>query len=384
MRSRRVGAPGGRGAGGWVTTVSLCAPTDSVAHVRRATPYSSLTRLSKSRIIDMALPDFFLIGAPKAGTTALHSALARHPALFMSPVKEPKFYLCDGRPPPRSEHRGPGDAHSRQEWIWRRDRYEALFDAAPAGALRGESTPFYLSDVRALERIRRDVPDARLVAVLRDPVDRAFSNWLHLWSDGLETEPDVVRAVEAEDARRADGWAPFWHYRRLGLYGQHVQQLLTLFPREQLHLLRYRDLVDGPEHAVADVCTFLGVDPRDPPTPRPQNSRPSVPPDTRRTHRRARVVRAGAWAGQFLPPQAWRAAEGRCQAWLRQGDHPHPRPALTPSDRERLLPSFVDDICELETVTGGNYADWRSVEVRGSFLSRRAAPGEPGQADATS
>src|SRR3954471_2500103 len=143
----------------------------------------------------MPLPAFFLIGAPKAGTTALHSALARHPQLYLSAVKEPKFYLCDERPPPRREHRGPGDAHSRNEWVWRRSRYQALFEAAPAGTLRGEGTPFYLSDPQALQRIRREVPQARLVAVVRDPVDRAYSNWMHLWSDGLETEPDVVRAV---------------------------------------------------------------------------------------------------------------------------------------------------------------------------------------------
>ena len=83
----------------------------------------------------MALTNFFVVGAPKAGTTALHKALARHPQLFMSPVKEPKFFLCDGPPPNQG---GPGDAHSYREWIWRPDDYERLFAAAPAGALRGE------------------------------------------------------------------------------------------------------------------------------------------------------------------------------------------------------------------------------------------------------
>src|SRR5664280_3081429 len=78
----------------------------------------------------MSLPDFLLIGAPKAGTTALHAALAHHPDLYLSPVKEPKFFLCDG-PPPRGV--GPGDAHSYREWVWRRDDYERLFDAAPPG-----------------------------------------------------------------------------------------------------------------------------------------------------------------------------------------------------------------------------------------------------------
>ena len=92
----------------------------------------------------MPLPDFLVIGAPKAGTTALHAALARHPALYMSPVKEPKFFLTDGPPPGKGG--GPGDVTTWREHVWRRADYEALFTAAAAGQLRGESTPFYLYD----------------------------------------------------------------------------------------------------------------------------------------------------------------------------------------------------------------------------------------------
>jgi hypothetical protein len=188
----------------------------------------------------MALPDFFLVGAPKAGTTALHAALAQHPQLYLSPVKEPKFYLCDERRPARSRHRGPGDAHSAREWVWRRSAYEALFDAAPAGALRGESTPFYLYDRSAQRRIRADVPEAKLVVVIRDPVDRAYSNWMHLRSDGLEPIEDFGEAWAAEDERVAAGWAPFWHYRRLGRYGAQLRDLTAHFSAEQIHVLRYR------------------------------------------------------------------------------------------------------------------------------------------------
>ena len=188
----------------------------------------------------MALPDFLVIGAPKAGSTAVHAALARHPALFLSRVKEPKYFLCDDRPPARGDHRGPGDAHSAREWVWRRDRYEALFAAAPAGTLKGESTPFYLWDRRAHRRIRRLAPEARLIAVLRDPVDRAYSNWAHLWSDGLETIPDFLEACAAERDRVARGYAPFWRYQELGRYGEQLDHLLAVFPREQVHVLRYK------------------------------------------------------------------------------------------------------------------------------------------------
>jgi hypothetical protein len=105
----------------------------------------------------MALPDFLVAGVPKAGTTALHAALSRHPVLYLSPVKEPKFFLSDGPPPTKG---GPGDALTYREHIWRRDRYEALFEAAPAGALRGESTPLYLYDPAAIRR--SSSPHARM------------------------------------------------------------------------------------------------------------------------------------------------------------------------------------------------------------------------------
>ena len=205
----------------------------------------------------MALPDFLVIGAPKAGTTALHAALAAHPALFMSPVKEPKFFLTDGPPPRRGG--GPGDVQTYREHIWRREDYEALFDAAPAGALCGESTPFYLYDRQAQRRIRALIPGTKMIAVLRDPVERAHSNWTHLWSAGLDPVGDFVRACAEEDARVAAGWAPFWHYTRLGRYAEQLEHLFLRFPREQVCILRYRALLDTPAVALDDICGFLGV-----------------------------------------------------------------------------------------------------------------------------
>src|ERR1700712_738497 len=115
----------------------------------------------------MTLPDFLIAGVPKAGTTALHAALTAHPQLFLSAVKEPKFFLADGRPPATG---GPGDVQTYQEHVWRRADYERLFDPAPAGVKTGEATPFYLHDLGSHGRIRALVPDVRLILLLRDPV----------------------------------------------------------------------------------------------------------------------------------------------------------------------------------------------------------------------
>jgi hypothetical protein len=103
---------------------------------------------SKGNAGQSRLTDFLIIGAPKAGITALHAALAGHPELYLSRVKEPKYYMCGDSPPP--SYMGPGDAHSNREWVWQRARYQALFAEAPPDALCGESTPFYLSHRDAL------------------------------------------------------------------------------------------------------------------------------------------------------------------------------------------------------------------------------------------
>ena len=131
--------------------------------------------------------------------------------------------MCADAPPPA--YAGPGDAHSQQEWIWRREDYAALFADAPPDALRLESTPFYLYLASARRRIAEELPEAQLLVVVRDPIDRAYSNWMHLWVDGLEPIDDFVAAWHAEDERVAAGWAPFWHYRRLGRYGEQLADL---------------------------------------------------------------------------------------------------------------------------------------------------------------
>ncbi|MDF9715709.1 sulfotransferase [Nocardioides sp. ChNu-99] len=316
---------------------------------------------------DRRPPDFLLVGVPKAGTTALHAALAQHPGLHLSPVKEPKYYLCGDAPPPA--YRGPGDAHSQQEWVWRRDDYLRLLDGGAPGALRGESTPFYLYSPEARRRIAADAPAAKLVVVLRDPVDRAYSNWMHLWMDGLEPVPDVVEALRREPERIAAGWAPFWHYAGLGRYGEQLDDLYGLFDREQVLVLRYRELVDEPGATLTRVLTFLGV---------PDLQVDDIPSDNTRgfvehglrSRVLGRAIRLGAYAGQFAPPEVWRAVSRPAVRLLHRGGAPS-RPRLTPEQREQLIAPHREDVARLEEVTGQSFADWLTYRDGGTFASRK-------------
>jgi Sulfotransferase family len=316
-----------------------------------------------------ALPDFLIVGAPKAGSTALHEALAAHPQLYASPVKEPKYFMSEDRPPDPAGQRGPGDAHSAREWVWRRSEYERLFRAAPHGQLRFESTPFYLWQRASHERIASAVPHAKLIAIIRDPIDRAFSNWTHLWADGLEPEADFLTACRAE-ARRIDaGWAPFWRYLDLGRYGQQLQHLFDHVDPARVRVIRYRELIDTPRQTLDALCRFLGVD-----TGvlhgLPDSNLGRWAPDGTVNGLLRRTIRTGAAAGALAPPQVWRRAQRPLLAALQRGAVPRPR--LDPDVRAQLVGRFAEDNAVLGRVLGADYSDWLSPEGRGTYTVRRS------------
>jgi hypothetical protein len=321
----------------------------------------------------VTLPDFLVAGVPKAGTTALHAALAQHPGLYLSAIKEPKFFLTDGPPPAKG---GPGDALTYREHIWQRDRYEALFDPAPPGALKGESTPLYLYDPEAMCRISKLLPAAKLVIVIRDPVERAHSNWTHLWSAGLEPERDFLRACAEEERRIEAGWASFWHYTGLSMYGRQLKHVFDLFPRENVLVLRYRSLVDGPVSTLDRITGFLGVEqgvlteiPRENVTAHPEHTA---------THRAVSLaMRAGDAVGRAFPGNAVTSAMHRLERYLQRGNRE--RQPLSWDQRQALLPMFTDDIRLLERLVGEDFSDWLAPRERsGSMVGAR--PEGQGQA----
>ena len=281
------------------------------------------------------MPDFLVIGAPKAGTTALHAALARHPGLYMSAVKEPKFFLSDGPPPAKGG--GPGDALTYREHVWRRPEYEALFDPAPPGTLRGESTPLYLYDRAAMRRIRETLPAARLIVLLRDPVERSHSN------------------CAEEERRIAAGWAGFWHYTGLGRYGEQLEYLFTLFPREQVLVLRYRRLVDEPARTLDRICGFLGVE-QHVLTEIPRQNVTSHPEPTLGHRAVSAAQRAASAFGTLIPGLTAATLTGPLERFLQR--HSRERQPLSWEQRQELIPRFEPDIRLLEQVLGESFRDW--------------------------
>jgi hypothetical protein len=191
--------------------------------------------------------DFVVVGAQKAGTTALFDHLSDDPRLNLSTVKETHFFDDESVDWAAPDY-GP---------------YHAHFDLARPGPM-GEATPIYIFWPDSLERLAAYNPGARLILMLRDPVKRAFSHWQMEYARGVETLP-FAQAIR-EGRRRLDGKAANHPDRRVftyverGFYGEQVAHLLTLFPRDQLLLLRADDLRRDPTRTLQRTYEFLGMD----------------------------------------------------------------------------------------------------------------------------
>jgi hypothetical protein len=202
-------------------------------------------------------PQFLIIGAARSGTTALYQYLAQNPHVFLTSPKEPHYFALAGTVPAFT---GPGDRQTINRLaVTDRDRYERLYDGAAPGQVRGEasvSTMYYAQGVR---RLAEDVPTARLVCMLRDPVDRAFSAYGFMRTRGWEPCGTFEEALADEERRIRDGWHHIWHYRAMGRYGEQLQRVLEAFPREQVLVLRHEALVADDEAVLRRVSEFVGV-----------------------------------------------------------------------------------------------------------------------------
>jgi hypothetical protein len=201
----------------------------------------------------MTLPNFIVIGAAKAGTTALYWYLSEHPAVFMSPVKETNFFAY-GR-----DARGNllyGDPEVHHFPIQTMAEYERLFEQAGGAAAVGEASPIYLECPQAAERIRAAVPSARIIASLRQPVERAYSDYLmHLRHRGQRLDP-------ARDLTAAAPWAaPDSRWMQVSRYHAQIERYYAAFPRSQIHVSLFDDLRRDVVGLVQGVYRFIGVDP---------------------------------------------------------------------------------------------------------------------------
>lgn len=216
----------------------------------------------------MTLPNFLIIGAAKSGTTALYTYLKQHPDIYMSPRKELRYF--SNFPSEKSEA-PPGFVHQGLATL---SEYERYFDGVTDESVYGESSPMYLYTRGTAERIQATLPNVKLLAILRNPVDRAYSAYTHALREWKEPAETFQEALTLEPERIAAGWGMLWHYTRAGLYYEQLMRYYKVFNPSQICVALYDDLQSDPAVLLRQIFNFLDVDPDFQPdtSPRPNVS----------------------------------------------------------------------------------------------------------------
>ena len=298
----------------------------------------------------MPLPDFLVIGAMKAGTTSLFHYLRQHPQLAFGHAKEPSFFAFEGSP---LDFRGPLDERLKQVVITQLSAYTEQYDGAKPGMKLGDVSPIYMYSERAAERIRERIPGAKLIAILRDPADRAYSNYVHFAREGREPAATFEAALEQEAARIAANWAPQWHYQRLGFYAVQLKRYLALFPRAQMRFFLYEDLRHDEPGVLRQIFDFVGVDPAFVPRLGERWNVGGVV-KSRAVHN---FLRRPGWVARLVRPIVPRGTRQRIVLRLMRLNL-RPAPPMRAETREMLVRAYRIDIEELQRQIDRDLGAW--------------------------
>lgn len=319
----------------------------------------------------MPHPTFLVIGAAKAGTTSLYEYLKLHPQVFMSSVKETNFFALESRGYEGFWHgyalSGPRKPRQVVD-TW--DKYEELFRDAHKAKAVGEVCPSYLYVPEVPARVRHYLPEAKIIAIFRNPVDRAYSHYLYYMRDGREKQDSFLAALQEEEARARKGYVTTWSYVGMGYYHAQIMRYLEHFDRSQVRLYLFEDLHADPNGLLEDICRFIDVDPSLLNVSLERHN-PSGLPRSRFLQniliRNNLLKRA---LGPLISPSRKQWLQARLQRFnLRSA------PPMPPDAREYLISVYREDILKLQELIGRDLSHWLTPSPReGGAVSKRSGP----------
>ena len=309
------------------------------------------------------LPNFFLVGAPKAGTTSLYYYLDQHPQIYMSPIKEPHFFAAEIRAEncePELRLSLARESRSLREFLsgpmrekrfggivteW--EDYVRLFANATDQSALGEASVCYLWSPTAPARIAERIPGAKILVMLRNPADRAFSEYLQGLGNG-SIRWSFREHMERNLLHRSGQFCAHYPFLEFGLYAEQLGRYLERFGKN-VWLGFHEDFEDRPTEVFQDICRFLGVT-------------PEFSPDMYQRHLEAQVPRVAA-IGWLKRSGVWQAAARVTPKSLRPLIRRRliRRPGTThmdPEDRRYLIDFYREDIRKLASLVGRNLDGW--------------------------
>ena len=293
-------------------------------------------------------PNFYIVGGVKCGTTSLWAHLKAHPQIFMPEVKEPHFFVTL-RPTQRERY--------TDLWINDVESYQQLYRKSGDAVAIGDASPSYLWDQEAAGRIHEVCPQARIVIMLRDPVERAYSHFLMQTMGGYEKR-SLFDALQQDYSAENRGWWISNLYVELGLYHEQVRRYLEVFRPGQVLICMFNELKDDSNKLFVKLANHIGVD--------PAPFQNMVLDQAFNTFRKPKYMRLRDLARTLIPPSVRSRLFGRSlrrklmsSKLLFSGE----KPALDQQSRSFLQNIYGPDLDRLEELLGRKLPELRKSWV---------------------
>lgn len=296
------------------------------------------------------LPTFFVVGAAKSGTTSLYHYMSQHPDVYMPNNKEPHWFSRVPYMPGQGAH----PVTSEKEYL-------ELFKGRTTESAVGEASPSYLWDKKAPYRIKEAIPDAKIIAILRHPVERAHSHYMMDVRADKQNLP-FMEALKRDQRTEDKCWGVSDMYIDLGLYTEQVQRYFDVFGRSQVQVFLYEDLKRDPKALLRSIFAFLGIDPDvDEIRTDVQYNKYSVPKNSlARSILGSRLFRArrASKLRAKLVPNAQTRAQIRSSLLFKD----EPKSKMDPDCRRLLMDLYRPDIQKLQGLLNRDLGHWLWTE----------------------
>lgn len=287
----------------------------------------------------MKLPEFIIVGAGKSGTTSLYKYLQQHPQIFLPPKKELYFFAFEGEEHP--------------DGVTNFEDYQAMFLDAPEDQVVGEVSSVYLFRPKAPERIKFYLPNAKIIAILRNPTDRAFSSYLmHVGNRHPSIfDSQTGKLIQFEDIVKNRGY-----FIQTGFYYEQLKRYYDRFNSSQIKIYLYEDLVADNQKLAQDLFRFVGVDETFT-LDTSQRHKVSGIPKNKMLHDLVMTKNPiRSIAASILKPLLSDRTRDRIRSQINQKNAE--RPTLSPQLRQAAIEIYRDDILHLQDSLDRDLSTW--------------------------
>lgn len=294
----------------------------------------------------MIMPNFLIIGAGRSGTTSLYYYLKQHPEIYMSPIKEPRFFIYEGQDPASINHPFP------KNLITTLEDYQALFAGVTNEKAFGEASVEYFYRPQACERIKYYLPNVKLIAGLRNPIDRVFSHFTLMVREGIEKNKSFSKALEAD----LTGKNPKTKYLGAGFYSNNLKRYLDNFDRDKIFIYLYEDFAANPSAVTKEIFEFLEVT-------------TEFNPETNKKYNEGKIAKPNNILFKNIQkklnkvPLVKKALASVIPNKLQQSLKSNPSNSyetllLDPATKEKLIEIYKEDVLQLQQLIGKDLSHW--------------------------